>query len=557
MSTILTPLSLWKIFDDNLPLVDSITDLTTRDGITYESVKFLGRDTGSARVVIQGVFAYLHDNPSPDGVLIIPDSCETVDENLLELFVKNGYSALMVDIRGEWEGATNYTIYPAQVEYANFAKAGRHLSSVDESADKTSWYEWVGVGLYARKYLKNRLNCQKIGVVGIRDGGEVAWKLAYAGDFACVVPVCAGGWRSYKGFSKFGGDEPEFDEERHRFIAAIDSQSYAPYVKCPVLMLCSTNDPAFDYDRAYDTFSRINPQFIDESVIAYSIKSNACIGTKSVKDMFMFLDKHVKDRQVFISKPAELSVCVDDNSNLVARIIIDEAGEVEQVGVFMAEDCINPTMRDWRRAEPAANADGNREFFLNIYEKTNILFAICYVTYTNGFTVWSKITVKKLSGAFRNSRPKSKVMYSARNGSDCFSLADYANYSIAKTFFVSEDFFPKVVERGEGLKGIYSPCGLATYRLNSPRFMPSADSMLKFDIYASEDCVLDLAMTSVSDGENYTVKVGLVGGMWQNVVLDSKLFKSADGKALADFTKGLMFTIKCPAEYAVNNVMWL
>lgn len=557
VSSILTPISLWKNFDDNLPLLDSVTDISTHNGITFERVRFSGRDAGDGRVVISGMVAYAEDNAAEDGVLIIPDSRETIDEGLLELFAKNGYIALMVDIRGEWEGQSLHTVYPRSIEYANYAKAGRRLNYVDDSADKTAWYEWVAVGLYARKYLKTRFNCAKIGVVGIRDGGEVAWKLAYAGEFACAVPVCAGGWRSYSGCCKFGGEEPEFNEERHRFIAAVDSQAYAPYVGCPILMLCSTNDPAFDYDRAYDTFSRINPKFISDSVIAYSIKSNACIGMKSVKDMFMFLDKFVKERQVFISKPAELSVCVDENSNLVAHVDIDGAGEIEQVGVFMAEDCINPTMRDWMRARPVEKDEDCRDFFLDIYEKTTILFAICYVTYTNGFTVWSKITVKKLSGAFRNSCSKSRVMYSSRSGSDCFSLADYADYSIAKTFFVSEDFFPRVVERGDGLKGIYSPCGLCTYRLNSPRFMPSPDSLLKFDIYAVQDCELEIVMTSVDKGVKYSLCIPLIGGMWQNVVAESILFKNSEGMALASFSEGLMLTIKCTAEYAVNNVMWL
>ncbi len=557
MSTILTPSSLWKDFDDSLPLMEVTTDVTTRNGVTYESVKFLGRETGAGRVIIYGKFARSQENPSSDGILVMPDSCDTVDEELLTMFVKGGYSAFMVDIRGEWEDTENYTVYPSDVAYANYAQAGRHLDYVDESADKTSWYEWVAVGLYARKFLEQRLNCQKIGLVGIRDGGEVVWKLAYAGNFACAVPVCAVGWRAYRGYNKFGEAEPAFDEERHRFIAAIDSQSYAPYVKCPVLMLCSTNDPQFDYDRAYDTFSRINPQFIDDSVISYSVKSNACIGMKSVKDMFMFFDKYVKDRQVFISKPAEISVGVDENSNLVGRVLIDGAGEVEQIGMFMAEDCVSPTIRDWMRARPAEGGEANRIFYFDVYEKTSILFAICYVTYTNGFTVWSKITVKKLSGAFRNSRPKSRVMYSVRNGNDCFSLADSASHSIAKTFFVNEDCFPRIVDCGEGLQGLYSPCGLSTYRFNSPSFAPCADSMLKLDVYSADDCILDLIMMSVADGTEYSFRVGLVGGVWQNIVLESKLFKSADGKSLSDFTAGLMFTLRCPSQYAVNNVMWL
>ncbi len=556
MPNILTPISLWKNFDDSLPLMDVTLEITVKDGIAYESVRFLGRESGAGRVSVYGKFARLQENPSASGVLVIPDSCETVDDAVLEMFVRGGYSALMVDIRGQCPDCRGeHTVYPEDVAYANYFNAGRRLDYCDDSADKTAWYEWVSVGLYARKFLLQRLGVQSAGLIGIRDGGEVAWKLAHAGSFSCVVPVCAAGWRAYRGYGKFGGDEPVFDEERHRFIAAVDSQSYAPYVMCPVLMLCSTNDPRFDYDRAYDTFSRINPQYAPDSVIAYSIKTNACIGERSVKDMFMFLDKYVKERQVFISKPAELSISADEQSNLVARVVLDGAGEVEDVGVFMAEDCLNPVMRDWVRARPA-DGDG-KTFYLDVYEKTSVLFAICYVTYTNGFTVWSKITVKKLSGTFRNSRPKSSVMYSSRSGEDCFSIADSYGRSVGGIFFTDERFFPAVIDCGNGLKGICSPCGLATYRMNSPRYMPSSDSVLKFDVFSEDESVMELSMTSLSDGEIYSAKIGLVGGVWQTVVLESKLFKSNGGKSLADFAERLLFSIRCPSKFSVNNVMWL
>lgn len=601
---------MWKDFDDSLPLEAVISGKKTLGGVRYEYVSFSGRKTEDGRVRVFGVFACNAEVPSSDGVLIIPDSSETVDERLLRMFVDNGYSALMVDIRGSQELAeavekgdkkveqtvtkgvkegeqvakspekvspeevganapsakvgdmqkgVNFTVYPPSVSYANFASAGRHIDFADDGADKTSWYEWVAVGLYARKFLATKVRNDKIGVVGIRDGGEVAWKLAYAGNFSCAVPVCAVGWRAYKGYSKFGTAEPAFDEERHRFIAAIDSQAYAPYVKCPVLMLCSTNDPDFDYDRAYDTFSRVNPQFAGQSVITYSVKSNACIAQKSTKDMFMFLDRYIKLRQVFIPKPAELSVTVDGDDNLIARAAFDDEGVVETFGLYMAEDCKNPTVRDWIRARYKGKvSDAEHDFYLDVYNKTGVLFALCYVTYTNGFTVWSKITVKKISGTFRNSQSKCRVLYSSRNGIDCFSLADYGSHAVAGTFFENEQVFPQMITRNE-LKGIYCVCGLSTYRLNSPRYSPSQGSLLKFDIYTEKDCTIELSITSVGDGTVFSLKVPAIGGTWQSEVLESKLFKSIGGMPLADFSmpSGLMFTIKCDELYALNNVMWL
>ncbi len=558
MSNILTPSSLWKDFNDGLDLCPVKLEEKVEDGIKYEYVTFCGRDTGEGRVLIYAVFASSVDNPSADGVLVLPDGGQTVDERLLKMFVENGYSALMVDYRGKWEGAERYTVYPDIISYANFATCGRFKDYVDESADKTSWYEWVAVGIYSVKYLLARVQNKNIAVVGLRDGGEIAWKLAYCTRLACAVTVCAGGWKVYAGYDKFGGEEPELDEERHRFLAGIDSQAYAPYVNCPVLMLCSTNDPDFDYDRAYDTFSRINPEYAEESVISYSVRANACVGMNSLKDMFMFLDRSVKRRNVYVSKPAEITVSVDEDENLIATATFDDFGEVSKFKMFMAEDCINSKLRDWFEVEyKRKKSDTEHEFYLNVYEKTSIVFLLCCVTYTNGFTVWSKIVVKKINGQFRNSQPKSNVLYSCKRGIDCFTIADYRANSIGDTIINSDEVLPKIVTKAKGLKGLYSAGGLSTFRLNSPQFSPRADSIIKLDVCADSDCVLVLIMENLSGGEAYVNKVSVVGGVWQSVLLKSQQFKNDNGKPLSDFAQGLHFVIKCNAPYAINNVMWL
>ena len=267
MPNIKTPNTLWSNFDLSLDTEAEKQFESVYSGVKIERVVFSGRDTGSGRVRIAAAFASSFKAPSPETVIILPDSDDTIDFDTLKFFVKQGYSALMVDYRGEWEGCDFFTKYPENIAYANVSKCGRAKDFVDDSADKTSWYEWVAVGLYARKYVEERTKSDKIAVVGIRDGGEIAWKLGFAGQFSCIVPAGAAGWKAYDGISKYMPEEPKLDEERYRFIAGIDSQAYAPAVRCPVLMLCPATDGRFDYDRAYDTFSRINPDFIKGSAI--------------------------------------------------------------------------------------------------------------------------------------------------------------------------------------------------------------------------------------------------------------------------------------------------
>ena len=558
MANILTPVTLWESFNSSLPTSAKVLATKEEDDIVFERVNFEGRDTGSCRVIIAAEYAYDKKSPAAETVLIFSDSKDTIDEDLMKMFVQRGYSALMVDYRGKWDGCNFYTRYPTNVEYANVMKSGRRYGFVDDSAKETCWYEWVAVGIYAHKYAVERSGSKEVAVVGIRDGGEIAWKLGAVDTFECIIPVCAAGWRSYSGISKFSSVEPDLNEERYRFIAGIDSQAYAPYVKCPVLMLCTTNDEKFDYDRAHDTFSRINPKFIGESAITYSIPCNNCVGPKSTADMFMFLDKNLKNRQVFIPKPADINVEVDGESNLIARAIFDDQGIVENCGMYIAEDCIDSTLRVWSECTPKTKiSPKDQQFLLNIYEKTGTVFVLCYVKYLNGFTVWSKMVVKKISGKFRNMQPKCRVVYSDKDGTGGFSVAEPDKCATGGMFFANYDLMPAVVDKTKGVKGLYTKYGLTTFRLNNPKYTPSDGNILKMDVICDATANIVLTYFNANTKEEYKEEIYIVGGVWQSIIVERNSFKNSNGTALAEFSSNCKFSITSEVPFAVNNIMWL
>lgn len=558
MPNIMTPVSLWETFKPSLNTQATVLSSKEENGIVFERVNISGRDTGLGRVLIAAEYAYDKENPMDETVLIFPDSCDTIDEEVLKMFVQRGYSALMVDYRGGWPDCDFYTLYPANVEYANFAKGGRRYGYVDDNASLTSWYEWVAAGIYARKYLTERTANAKIAVVGLRDGGEIAWKLAVAENFECIIPVAAAGWRAYLGKSKFSSVELDLDDERYRFIAGIDSQAYAPYVKCPVMMLCTTNDERFDYDRAHDTFSRINAKYVSESAIAYSVLSNGCIDAQCMENMFLFLDKNLKNRQVYIPKPADISVEVDQESNLVATAICDEQGVVDSCGMYIAEDCMESYLRDWTECTLKNKISSKeQQFYLNIYERSNTVFVLCYVKYISGFTVWSKVVAKKISGKFRNMQAKRRVMYSDDDGIGGFAVSDTRNCAVGGIFLVDENVLPKVVETSENVKGLLSKFGLTTFRMNNPKYSPSAGSILKMDIICQATTKVKLVVFDADSNEEYKEPVEIVGGVWQNHIAECNAFKNQNGTSLPAFKSNLRFSIICPVPFAVNNIIWL
>ena len=115
MPKILTPLSLFKNFDVSLPTFPVKLSSTQINDMRIEHLNISGRETGCGRVQIAAAFAYDVQSPAAGTVLIFPDSTETIDEEILKFFVAQGFTALMVDYRGEWKDATFVTRYPSNV----------------------------------------------------------------------------------------------------------------------------------------------------------------------------------------------------------------------------------------------------------------------------------------------------------------------------------------------------------------------------------------------------------------------------------------------------------
>lgn len=154
-------------------------------------------------------------------------------------------------------------------------------------------------------------------------------------------------------------------------------------------------------------------------------------------------------------------------------------------------------------------------------------------------------------------KSKCRVMYNDKDVADDFSVADSSSLAVGGIFFPSESVLPKLVTKTKGVKGLFSECGLSTFRMSNPRFAPTTNSVLSMDFFSDEGSTLTLSFTDLSSGEEYVNVISVVGGAWQTIISESKNFKTASGVPLADFTGDLKFTLTCPVGYAVNNIMWL
>ncbi len=537
----MSPEDVWKGLDDSLPLESDILSTDERDGVSFQRISFLGRETGGGRVGIFALFCYDSLNPSSDVVVLMQDSRAPLDEELCTFFVRRGYTVLSPDYRGVGEG--DRTSYPECVSYAA-AKDRDDICACELGADKTCWFEWVAVGLYARRYALTRTDKGSVCVVGVRDGGEIAWKMAALRDFSCAATLSAAGWLS----SPAGRyDEPlETPEEGRAFAAGMDSQSYAPLVHCPVFMGCTMNDPLFDCDRAFDTFSRINPAYLPESSICYSMHSNALLDDDAKRDLFIFLSKHQKGRYAFVPAPATVEIAVDEEENLKASVSYDMTGIRESVRLFFSEDELLPSRRHWMCCDEL----GEDEYLLNVFRDSKRVFALARVAYANGYCAWSKILTRKVSGTFKNTENRNAILFSG--DMDTAGFFEIGTDSLGGIF--SREGAEPRVERREGVRGIFSERGFRTARVSLPRFSPDEGASVKLDIYCDRDAVVTITFKDF-EGRGFSREERAVGGVWQTFVENERAFRGDECEV--DFRACSILEVSCDAPFVCNNIMWL
>lgn len=586
-----SPVTIWKKFDLTQELNVKLGErFVSPGGFSVQEIRFDGHPVGGERVRVYARFTTPCETEKHPVLLLLPDANETGEE-LADYFAKKGYATLIPDYCGEkisekndaeeytayefaseggaaYEGDAErkYTQYPSCVSYANY----KNVEALDKlergSVEESHWFEWAYVTLYALEYLKTRADVTTIGITGVRLGGEIAFMCMLSPDLACGAAINAVGWRSQLSCPKFGGtplnSSGEEAEAVRTFVAGAEAQSYAPFIKCPVLMCCSMEDPFFDCDRAYDTFVRLGNKA--DSAIVYSSDSGSCVGPSAIADLDLFLGRYLKGREIYIPKPMSLEMTEDKDGEIQLTAVADGDALVESVTVYYAEGIGGQTSsrRSWQRLKKASGAeltDNAITLKTTPFLGAEYVYGYAFAKFFNGFKTVSPVVGKKLQKT-GDRGVKERVVSSGEK--DGFTIADCKEDAIGAIFLEKERMPEKVVGYG-GIRGVYSPSGIRTYRLGSPRFRADEGSMLKMDVYANKDANVKI---SVEMGESRDCIYSLVvpikgGGKWKRLLLRAEDFKEEKrGVPLTSFKDGAALAIRSLDESVkvpVTNVLWL
>lgn len=550
LNSFLTKNTLWAGFDANKSLQPSKINEVRYDGITYAEYFFSGRDVKGERVRIFGMFATPDDVKSYNAILYLPDVSESPSFDMIMEYAKMGYAVFAVDFCGKTDSERKCTSYPESVAYANYHERGRSMDFVDKSAFETAWYEWASVGRYAISFLASQPKVKNIGVIGVKHGSNIAWQLAATDDrIKCSVMMFGAGWYAYKGHFKYDdGEGLVINDERRRFIAALEAHAYAQDARCPILYVSSTNNDSFDFDRSFDTLFRI-PDATDH-YFNFAPSFNEYLDNFCKKDVELFLKKYLNGKDTYFPQPPTLNA-EQDGRYITVNIAPDDEENVTECKVFVNEGVVDPALRNWMPCEQSQYDKNEYEYVLT-GESTKI-FAFATVKYKSGVTVSSKLVHMPI--VLTHSK-RSGIVYTSKDGLD--GITFYDKKSMRESIFARPEQFIKLVKGAGDIYGAYSECGLISYKFGEPGCNVDENSIIKLDVHTREFCVLRLIfMQKTSNGVVeyvYSTECKASTG-WKNLVVKTSEFKTVDGMGIRSFDGLYALRIEGDGKFAVNNIL--
>ncbi len=543
MGELLSPVQIWKNFDPVAESLDAELVKSERTGkIDINHYYFTGRHFGTEQSRVYCVMASGGENLP--ALVVAGEINRPVDVGRLRYWAEKGYAAVGIDYAGEL-GTGNHTVYPETVGYANFSRAGRHLTYVDADATETAWYE----------YSLNTMRAVTFALENARTNGEVfLLSLGNSAITACqclafdkriLAAAIAFGriWEEIKGKMELDnaeGSEKELEalDSEEKWLAGICPQSYIPLVEQPVYVAVGTNSVYTDMEDTALAMTRFPnkksrwlfvPKMLDTLTDELSLSFAAWFElSKSLPAL----------------KLPKIAVEAEEG-RLFAKIKGGESGEI-----WYARGEKKRRL-NWARPE---TIDGKAA--LEVFDD-NIPVALFANACEKG--IW-------YSGEMSAFSPKDY----AKNPVLSEHVRIVYNSAMGKGGFVPVDVTGEepVWVKG-GVSYLSGPLGLmgvggnriGTFSLAEDMILRHFESVLIVDVFSPVKQELEITILQDWFGKRtkYTARAALLGGeMWQKIVLGGQEFRSPQGKTLSgDSLKGLdLMSFSCGKDIIITSILF-
>ncbi len=337
---------LWKDFDPRaLPLETEVARERTIERLTIRTVYYTSEVSSGHKVRVVAYYGFPSAKAKLPAVLHIHGGGQTATREYVEYWAERGYAALSINWggypleRGPEEGNTGWGPINAN------QRDNTNTYRVSPDPKVNSWYHWTIACRRGLTFLEQQpeVDAKRIGIYGVSMGGRLTWLVAGLDERVKAAISIYGAVSMSEPIPGIAGSEQvRFSPpDREVWKASLETDVYAPRIRCPFLYLSAANDfyGAMDFvDRAL----RLIP--LPGRWQSYTPHYNHHVRPEQAEALPRFMDRWLKDGERWPRAP-EIRFEAD-------RILVtpDRAGEVSAVLVYASSDPY-PQSRFWRWLE--------------------------------------------------------------------------------------------------------------------------------------------------------------------------------------------------------------
>ncbi len=241
-----------------------------------------------------------------------------------------------------------------------------------------NWFLLAYAGRRAITFLEQQpeVDPEKIGFTGYSMGGNITSYVSIDPRLKAVVPMVGGAGFITTDSAGIpdSGSARAYKDHAELFANTMESQSYYPHTKAPVLLLSASNDFHSRFEFIYQCMDAL-PH--DDWRVSQNMHFSHSLGPEQWILINQWFDKYLKGESVEIPKTAISQLIMDaKNGSAIFTVTPDRGDEVVSLAVHYSHDP-NPKSRFWIHSESRQNG-GTWTATLPVREKLPLfVFADC------------------------------------------------------------------------------------------------------------------------------------------------------------------------------------
>jgi len=556
-SAVMSPSEIWEGYDPRKePLDEEIIKTWEKDGVTYKEVYFNGENFDGKYVRIYARYAAPKGKTNLPAILHIHGGGQTVNNQWLDYWSKEGYAVLTFNWGGEWTNRARYTLWNGVKNGDHLKRKGTMITTPSPKSD--SYYLWTQASMRAITYLENQkeVNKEKIGLFGVSMGGSIMWNIAFDKRVKAGCAVYGSGFNTHRHEDpRYAIDFPAKtpSENDLRWRKSLAPEASAPYVHYPMLFLSGSNDHHGDMDRAQDALDLI-PSGVDRAW-ALTPGYRHHIGADFIHDLPRWMDFHLNANGYWPKNPTT-AISIGKKKIPQFTLTPDHAKEVSKVVVYYALENPFSINRHWQSIEVAAKGK-SYQASLPVMNADEYLYAYANISYKNGVVLSSRLetAIPSTLGVVKTIGKPSRVIYEGGEGRGSWVVNSSGTDPVPGmiAFKINPATGP------QGKKGFspmtrYTPW---TFAPGNPRYRAPKGASLSFEVYTSKAQEFNLRLHKnyrVNGYQTFEKKVQLEASPeWQTITVASNEFVDVKTEASLGQSINEVNTIELNL---ASKVMW-